>query len=83
MTLWRRYGYRFVEPLVWGGVAYTVGAMLILFRWPIFIPGVVGYHELWHLAVLIGISLHWKFVFQFAAGFFAGGAEHCSSRTIV
>lgn len=69
IDLWRRYGYRFVEPLLWGGVAYTAGALLILFRWPVLIPGVIGYHELWHIAVLIGISLHWKFVFQFAAGF--------------
>ncbi|MCG8585741.1 MAG: hemolysin III family protein [Pirellulales bacterium] len=69
IVLWRRYGYRFVEPLLWGGVAYTVGALLIVFRWPVLIPGVIGYHELWHVAVLIGITLHWKFVFQFAAGF--------------
>ena len=69
IALWRRYGYGFVEPLLWGGVAYTLGALLILFRWPVLIPGVISYHELWHIAVLIGISLHWKFVFQFAAGF--------------
>ena len=69
IALWRRYGYGFVEPLLWGGVAYTLGALLILFRWPVLVPGVIGPHELWHVAVLIGISLHWKFVFQFAGGF--------------
>jgi len=69
VVLWRRYGYGFVEPLVWGGIAYTVGAIVLMARWPILIPGVVGPHEIWHIAVLLGISLHWKFVFQFAAGF--------------
>lgn len=65
--LWRRYGYRFVEPLIWGGVAYSVGALIILFHWPNIIPGIVGAHELWHVAVLTGLGFHWRFVFQFAS----------------
>ncbi len=68
LTLWRRFGYRFVEPLVWGGVAYTVGGILEFLRWPVLIPGVVGPHELFHVCVLVGIGLHWKFVFQIASG---------------
>lgn len=68
VLLWRRYGFPFVEPLIWGGVAYSVGAVIVLMHWPIIIPGVIGAHELWHLAVLAGLVLHWRFVFQFAAG---------------
>jgi channel protein (hemolysin III family) len=68
ILLWRRYGFSFVKPLVWGGVAYTLGAIALGLNWPTIIPGVVGAHEVWHVAVLIGLGLHWKFVFQFADG---------------
>ena len=43
----------------------------------ILIPGVVGAHEVWHVAVLIGLGLHWKFVFQFAHG-----PPHAPSRAL-
>jgi channel protein (hemolysin III family) len=66
--LWRRYGFWFVSPLLFGGIAYTLGAIVLMLNWPILIPGVVGAHELWHFAVLAGLGLHWAFIFQFAAG---------------
>jgi channel protein (hemolysin III family) len=66
--LWVRYGWHFVRPLVWGGLAYTVGAVLEFVRWPVLIPRVIGPHELFHLAVLAGVGLHWRFVYQFASG---------------
>ena len=68
IRLWRRYGFSFVKPLVWGGVSYTLGAIGLSLNWPTVIPGVFGAHEVWHVAVLMGLSLHWKFVFQFADG---------------
>jgi channel protein (hemolysin III family) len=68
MLLWRRYGYPFVEPLIWGGVAYSIGALIVLAHWPTIVPGIIGAHELWHVAVLTGLGFHWRFVFQFASG---------------
>ena len=68
ILLWKRYGFLFVKPLLWGGVAYTLGVIILSLNWPTPIPGVVGAHELWHLAVLVGLGLHWKFVFGFASG---------------
>lgn len=68
IDLWRRYGFVFIRPLVLGGVAYTAGVLFLATDRPVLIPEVVGPHELWHMAVLIGLGLHWKFVFQFAAG---------------
>jgi channel protein (hemolysin III family) len=68
ILLWRRYGFSFVKPLLWGGVAYTLGAIVLGLNWPTLIPSVVGAHELWHVAVLLGLGLHWKFVFEFASG---------------
>jgi channel protein (hemolysin III family) len=64
--LWKRFGFPFVKPLLWGGVAYTLGALIVGLNWPVVVPGIVGPHELWHVAVLIGLSLHWKFVLQLA-----------------
>lgn len=68
VVLWHRFGPAFVQPLVWGAVAYTVGAVLDFLRWPVLLPGVVGPHELFHGAVLTGVGFHWRFVSQFAPG---------------
>lgn len=68
LALWRCYGWRFVRPLAWGGVAYTAGAVLEFQRWPSVIPGVLGPHELFHVAVLAGAGLHWRFIFGIASG---------------
>ena len=68
VVLARRFGLRFVLPLVWGGLAYTVGAAADHFHWPVLIPNVFGPHELFHLAVLAGISFHWAFIRGIASG---------------
>jgi len=62
----RSYGWPVLRPLLWGGVAYTVGAVLEFLRWPVLIPQVVGPHELFHLAVLAGVACHWVFLHRFA-----------------
>ncbi len=67
-TLWRQYGFQFVSPLLWGGLAYSIGALIIIFHQPVLVPGIVGPHELWHVAVLVGLGMHWSFVFSFASG---------------
>jgi channel protein (hemolysin III family) len=67
VLLGRRFGFAFVKPLLLGGVAYSVGAFLDIFRWLVIIPGVLQPHEVCHLAVLIGAFCHFLFVWQFAA----------------
>jgi len=56
------HGFKLVWPLFIGGLAYSVGAILEFLQWPVIISGVIGPHELFHIAVLIGITWHWKFV---------------------
>jgi channel protein (hemolysin III family) len=68
VVVWKRYGFWFASPLLWGGIAYTVGVIILGTRWPVLIPGVVGSHELWHLAVLVGLAFHWRFAFEIADG---------------
>lgn len=57
-------GWRFVVIMLGGGVSYTVGALLEFARTPIVVESVVGPHELFHLAVVIGVGLHWYLVGQ-------------------
>jgi len=68
LSIWRRYGFNFVQPIFWGGLAYTLGAILEGLHWPILITGVVQWHEILHVAVLIGLTCHWAFTYQIADG---------------
>ena len=71
-ALWRRYGPSFIEPLLLGAAAYTVGAAIQLSYQPELVPGLIGPHELVHFAVLTGIAFHWRFVYQLADGSYGG-----------
>lgn len=68
VLLARRYGFAFIAPLMAGGVAYTLGGLLEHWHWPIIVPYVIHPHEVFHVAVLVGIFCHWFFIWQFAAG---------------
>ncbi len=67
-VVYQRFGWRFVRHAVQSGLAYTAGAIVLALHRPILIPGFVGPHELWHAAVLVGLGLHWRFVYKFASG---------------
>lgn len=64
----QRYGWAFVKPVFWGGVAYSVGAIADQLGYRVLVPGVIHPHELLHVFVLVGIYCHYVFVWQFAAG---------------
>lgn len=66
--LWHKYGYRFIRFLLWGGIAYSIGAVAEYLGEPWLYPGVFGPHEFFHVMVLLGLSLHWAFVWQFCQG---------------
>ncbi|WP_299429761.1 hemolysin III family protein [uncultured Meiothermus sp.] len=40
--------------LLAGGAAYSLGAVVYATRWPNPMPGLVGFHGLWHVFVLLG-----------------------------
>jgi channel protein (hemolysin III family) len=62
----RRYGFEFAQPIMWGGIAYTIGGLLDSVHWPILVSGVIQWHEVFHVAVLIGLGCHWAFVYSIA-----------------
>jgi channel protein (hemolysin III family) len=58
----RLHGFIILKPLVYGALAYTVGAGIEFLRLPVVITGVIGSHELFHIAVLAGLAWHWQFI---------------------
>ena len=64
----RQHGVRTVWLLFVCGGVYIGGAACFLFRVPgTLLPGVFGYHELWHFAVIGGASAHWIWVYRITA----------------
>lgn len=67
-ALARRYGWDPLQPVLWGALAYTAGALAEFLRWPVLLAGILGPHEIFHLAVLTGIACHWAFIAGIASG---------------
>lgn len=65
ILLYRRFGTHLLYPLLYGALAYTLGAVMEFVRFPVVIPGVIGPHEMFHVAVLMGLSLHFVLVHRF------------------
>jgi len=42
-----------------GGLLYTVGCIFMGLRWPDPYPSVFGYHELWHVMVVVAAACHY------------------------
>jgi hemolysin III len=49
--------------LITGGVVYTLGAVVYATKILNFSPGKFGYHEVWHIFVLVGAAAHFAAVF--------------------
>lgn len=53
-----------VTLIVAGGIVYTVGSVFYAAKRPQIIPGVFGYHELFHFFTIIGALLHFVVIYQ-------------------
>ncbi|HEY2157455.1 MAG TPA: hemolysin III family protein, partial [Isosphaeraceae bacterium] len=62
LELARRLSQRRLFPLMFGGVLYSVGAVINLAGRPVFWPGVFGSHELFHVFVMAGSVAHYLFM---------------------
>lgn len=59
-----------VGALVWlvlGGLFYTVGAVIYITKKMDFYPGVFGFHEVWHIFVILGSLSHFIVIAVFIA----------------
>lgn len=68
IALWWKHGFDFVRPVIFGGLAYTIGCVFEALHWPVIVPGVIQWHECFHVAVLVGLAFHWAFIFDIADG---------------
>jgi channel protein (hemolysin III family) len=62
IKLRRQLGARAVRPLWMAGIAYVAGAVLEATGHPSLIRLWVGPHEVFHIAVILGMVLHWVFI---------------------
>lgn len=53
--------------MVAGGLFYTIGAIIYISKKLDFIPGVFGFHEIWHIFVILGALSHFILIAAFIA----------------
>ena len=53
--------------LIVGGVIYTVGAAIYALKWPNPYPKVFGYHEIFHILVMIASVFHFIVIYRLIA----------------
>ncbi len=56
-----------ITGLVLGGLFYSVGAVVYITKKPDFYPDVFGFHELWHIFVILGALAHFMVIAVFIA----------------
>jgi hemolysin III len=56
--IWIGSGVLVVALIITGGVLYTSGAIIVALRRPDVLPGWFGYHELFHVFVILAVLLH-------------------------
>jgi channel protein (hemolysin III family) len=62
IKLGREIGARTVRPFWFAGLAFSAGAVLEASGHPVLVVNWIGPHEIFHLAVIAGLALHWLFI---------------------
>jgi channel protein (hemolysin III family) len=60
--IWQQDGRGATHLLLAGGLLYSLGGAASVAEMPVLIPGYVGHHELFHVAVLAALYAHWRFM---------------------
>lgn len=53
--------------LLAGGILFTLGALVYIFKKPDWYPNVFGFHELWHIFVILGCLCHFIVIAAYVA----------------
>lgn len=56
--------------LIWlgmGGLFFSLGAVIYTTKWMDFFPGIFGFHEAWHIFVILGCLCHYILVLVYIA----------------
>ena len=61
-----RYGWKETLLLFLGGVAYSAGAIIDYIQGPVILTGIFEAHELFHILVIVGATMHWIFIYNWA-----------------
>ncbi|HSM24328.1 MAG TPA: hemolysin III family protein [Anaerolineaceae bacterium] len=56
-----------ISWLVMGGLMYTIGAIIYITKKLDFKPGIFGFHEVWHIFVILGAFFHYYLILRFIA----------------
>lgn len=63
-NIYKIHSKKLVKYITFGGLAYTIGAVIEFINPPHLINNVIGPHEIFHVFVLIGAFYHWKLVYK-------------------
>lgn len=66
IALWRSKHYGLAQLILFGGLAYTIGAITELLTPSPLVRGVIRAHEIFHIAVLFGLAFHWMAALKLA-----------------
>jgi hemolysin III len=59
-----------IGALVWilvGGITFTIGAIIYITKKMDFFPGIFGFHEVWHIFVILGALAHFVGIMVYVA----------------
>ncbi len=68
VALYRGMGAGGLALLLGGGAVFTVGAFIVGSQRPNPAPTVFGYHEIWHVFVIVGNLVHYVMVWMIVTG---------------
>ncbi len=67
-TIFQFLSVQAIMLLVGGGLSYSLGALVYAFKWPRLLEDIFGFHELWHVMVMIGFGCHYFLILSFYHG---------------
>ena len=63
---YQKFSHESLKLMIYGALLYSFGAIIDFARWPTIIDGVLGPHEIFHIAVIMAASSFWLFVYQWS-----------------